>query len=273
MPQRGEVQMDFSQIDVTRGDGVLTLTLNRPETLNAYTTVMCDEAGKAVDEFASNDDDRVLVITGAGRGFCSGGDLSGHAEMMKASSRQLGHAAVMREGMHPLMRRLYQLDKPVIAMINGPAIAGGLTLALMCDLRIASDTAILGDVSGVAGALPDEGGAWLFPRFMGFDRAFKMVALNEKYDAMKALELGLVSEVVPASELSERTMAIAREFASRAPVTIRITKRMMRRGLEGSFESSLQDAEMAVVMNNDTEDAKEGVAAFLEHRQPRFTGR
>jgi 2-(1,2-epoxy-1,2-dihydrophenyl)acetyl-CoA isomerase len=265
--------MGFSQINVARADGIVTLTLNRPETLNAYTTVMCDEAGAVVDAFASSDEDRVLLITGAGRGFCSGGDLSGHAEMLKAGSRQLGHAAVMREGMHPLMRRLYHLDKPVIAMINGPAIAGGLALALICDLRIASDKAMLGDVSGVAGALPDEGGAWLFPRAMGFDHAFKMVALNEKYDAHAALKLGLVTEVVPASELADRTMAIAREFALRAPVTVRLTKRMMRRSFEGSFESSLQDAEMAVVMNNDTEDAKEGVAAFLEHRQPRFTGR
>jgi enoyl-CoA hydratase/carnithine racemase len=158
-------------------------------------------------------------------------------------------------------------------MINGPAIAGGLALALMCDLRIASDGAVLGDVSGIAGALPDEGGAWLFPRIMGYDRAFKMVALNEKYNAATALELGLVTEVVPAGELASHTAQVAREFASRAPVTVRITKRLMRRGLESSFESSLGDAEMAVVMNNDTEDAKEGVAAFLEHRPPRFTGR
>jgi 2-(1,2-epoxy-1,2-dihydrophenyl)acetyl-CoA isomerase len=265
--------MDFSQIDVARADGVVTVTLNRPETLNAYTTVMCDEAGHAVDEFVRNDDDRVLIITGAGRGFCSGGDLSGHAEMLKASTRQLGHAAVMREGMHPLMRRLYQLDKPVIAMINGPAIAGGLALALMCDLRIASETAILGDVSGVAGALPDEGGAWLFPRFMGYDRAFKMVALNEKYDAATALAHGLVTEVVPADQLSARTTLLAQELASRAPVTVRIAKRMMRRALDSTFQASLEDAEMAVVMNNDTQDAQEGVAAFLEHRAPRFKGR
>ena len=265
--------MGFSQIEREHTEGVVTLTLNRPQTLNAYTTTMCEELSEAVDEFSRTDTDRVAVITGAGRGFCSGGDLSGHAEMMKASTRQLGHAAVMREGMHPLMRRLYHLDKPVIAMINGPAIAGGLALALMCDIRIASDAAILGDVSGVAGALPDEGGAWLFPRAMGYDRAFRMVALNEKYDAVTAFGLGLVSEVVPAADLTAHTMGVARELASRAPVTVRIAKRMMRRGLESGFEASLDDAEMAVVMNNDTQDAREGVTAFLERRPPKFTGK
>jgi enoyl-CoA hydratase/carnithine racemase len=264
----------YSQIHYTVGPlGVVTLTLNRPTTLNAYTTVMCEEISAALDHFSRTDDERVLVITGAGRGFCSGGDLSGHAEMLKARSRQLGHGAVMREGMHPVMRRLYQLDKPVIAMINGPAIAGGLALALLCDFRIAADTAILGDTSGVAGALPDEGGAWLFPRVMGFDRAFRMVALSEKYDAATALELGLVTEVVAAGNLTERTTKLAQDLASRAAVTVRITKRIMRRALEVSFDTSLGDAEMAVVMNNDTEDSNEGVAAFLERRPPRFQGR
>jgi enoyl-CoA hydratase/carnithine racemase len=264
----------YTQIQYAAGpDGVVTLTLNRPTTLNAYTTVMCDEIRAAVDGFARTDDERVLIITGSGRGFCSGGDLSGHAEQLKARTRQLGHAAVMREGMHPVMRQLYHLDKPVIAMINGPAIAGGLALALMCDFRIAADTAILGDTSGVAGALPDEGGAWLFPRVMGYDRAFRMVALSEKYDAATALGLGLVTEVVAADDLVGHTTALARRLATRAAVTVRITKRMMRRAQELGFEASLGDAEMAVVMNNDTEDSNEGVAAFLEHREPRFRGR
>lgn len=266
--------VSYTQVEVERSSsGVTVLQMNQPKTLNAYTTVMCDEMGAVVDEFARDDAQRVLVVTGAGRGFCSGGDLSGHAEAMKASTRQLGHAAVMREGMHPLMRRLYHLDKPVIAMINGPAIAGGLALALMCDVRIAADTAVLGDASGLAGALPDEGGAWLFPRFMGFDRALRMVALSEKYDAATALHLGLVTEVVPPDELRTHTLKLAEDFATRAPVTVRITKRMMRRALESTFESSLQDAEMAVVMNNDTQDAQEGVRAFLERRPPVFRGR
>jgi enoyl-CoA hydratase/carnithine racemase len=266
--------MSYTQIRYEVGPtGVVTLTLDRPATLNAYTTAMCEELCVALDHFARTDDERVLVITGAGRGFCSGGDLSGHAEVLKAGSRQLGHGAVMREGMHPVMRRLYHLDKPVIAMINGPAIAGGLALALLCDFRIASDTAILGDTSGVAGALPDEGGAWLFPRVMGYDRAFRMVALSEKYDAATALALGLVTEVVSAADLTEHTTKLAGQLATRAAVTVRITKRIMRRGLEIGFETSLGDAEMAVVMNNDTEDSNEGVAAFLEHRPPNFRGR
>jgi 2-(1,2-epoxy-1,2-dihydrophenyl)acetyl-CoA isomerase len=270
----GGTEVSYTQIEYVAGsDGVVTLTLNRPSTLNAYTTVMCDEIRDALDGFARTDSARVLIVTGAGRGFCSGGDLSGHAEMLKAASRQLGHAAVMREGMHPVMRQLYRLDKPVIAMINGPAIAGGLALALLCDFRIGADTAILGDTSGLAGALPDEGGAWLFPRVMGYDQAFRMVALSEKYDAATALRLGLLTEVVPRDELAGHTTELARALATRAAVTVRITKRIMRRAQELDFEASLGDAEMAVVMNNDTEDAQEGVAAFLEHRPPRFQGR
>jgi enoyl-CoA hydratase/carnithine racemase len=263
--------VSYSQIELERdASGVVTVTLNRPQTLNAYTTTMCEELCDALDRFASSDEDRVLVLTGAGRGFCSGGDLSGEAEDVKAATRQLGHAVVMREGMHPVMRRLFHLDKPSIAMINGPAIAGGLALALMCDFRIASDAAILGDTSGNVGALPDEGGAWLFPRAMGYDRALKMVLLGEKYDARTALQLGLVTQVAPAAELADVTMQMARDLTSRAAVTVRITKRIMRRGLSLSFEDSLDDAEMAVVMNNGSSDTKEGVAAFLEHRRPSF---
>lgn len=263
--------MSYSQIEHQREEsGVVTVTLNRPRTLNAYTTTMCEELCDALDRFASSDHDRVLVLTGAGRGFCSGGDLSRDADDAKAATRQLGHAVVMREGMHPVMRRLFRLDKPSIAMINGPAIAGGLAMALMCDFRIASESAILGDTSGNVGALPDEGGAWLFPRAMGYDHALKMVLLGEKYDAATALQLGLVTQVTPAAELSEATMRMARDLASRAAVTVRITKRIMRRGLGLSFEDSLGDAEMAVVMNNDSSDTREGVAAFLEHRPPDF---
>jgi 2-(1,2-epoxy-1,2-dihydrophenyl)acetyl-CoA isomerase len=255
------------------GDGVTLVTLDRPASMNAYTTRMCGELADALDAFARDDAQRVLVLTGEGRGFCSGGDLAGEADERKAAERQLGHAVVMREGMHPVVRALHALDKPTIAMVNGAAVAGGLTLALACDLRIAADTAVVGDPSGTAGLLPDEGGAWFFPRAMGLDRALRMVLLGERYGAEEARALGLLTEVVPAAELRERTLGLARALAARAPLAVRLAKRMMRRGVDLTLEQSLGDAELAVMITNDSADVREGVDAFHARRPPVFRGR
>ena len=262
----------FEDVLVEDADGVVVVTLDRPAALNAYTTRMCEELALALDAFGRTDEQRVLVLTGAGRGFCSGGDLTAGSEHGKATTRQLGHAVVMREGMHQVMRRLHALDKPTIAMVNGAAVAGGLALALACDFRIAADTAVLGDPSGTAGLLPDEGGAWLFPRFMGLDAALKMVLLGEKYGAEQARGLGLVTEVVPEARLREHTLGFARQLAARAPLAVRLAKRMMRNGLSATFEQSLAEAELAVMVTNDSDDVREGVAAFRERRPPEFRG-
>jgi 2-(1,2-epoxy-1,2-dihydrophenyl)acetyl-CoA isomerase len=251
---------------------VAWLTLDRPDSLNAYTSTMCAEIRDALLRYQRDDDARVLVITGAGRAFCAGGDVRSSAEVQEAEERQFGHAMVMREGMHAVSRALYRLDKPTIAMVNGPAVAGGLTLALLCDFRIAGRSARLGDTSGRAALLPDEGGAWLFPRVMGLEAALRMTMLAEIYDADKAKELGLVGEVVPDEVLREHTKAFAAELAGRAPLAVRMAKRMMRRGIELTFEQALGDAEFAVDIVNHSADVREGVAAFVEKRQPHYRG-
>ena len=269
--------MDYQEIRYGPAEGagpqVLQVTLDRPAALNAYTSRMCEELNDALLRYARDEDARVLVLTGAGRAFCAGGDVASQVEVAEAARRQLGHGVVMRERMHLLTQSLYRMDKPLIAMINGPAVAGGLTLALLCDLRIAAATARLGDTSGRAGLLPDEGGAWLFPRLMGIAAATRMTLLSELYDASTAQQHGLVSEVVPDEQLRERTMQLAGELAARAPLAVRMAKRMMRRSLELTFEQSLGDAENAVNIINDSQDAAEGVAAFLEKRAPVFRGR
>jgi enoyl-CoA hydratase/carnithine racemase len=269
--------MDYQEIRYGPAEGagpqVVQVTLDRPAALNAYTSRMCEELGDALLRYARDEDARVLVLTGAGRAFCAGGDVASQVEVEEAARRQLGHAVVMRERMHLLAQALYRMDKPLIAMINGPAVAGGLTLALLCDLRIAAASARLGDTSGRAGLLPDEGGAWLFPRIMGIAAATRMTLLAELYDAPAAQQLGLVSEVVPDERLRERTMQLADELAARAPLAVRVAKRMMRRSLELTFEQSLGDAEFAVSIVNDSADVQEGVAAFLDKRAPVFRGR
>ena len=259
----------FDEVD----DGIGRITLNRPDKLNAYTPRMCAELRDAFAAYAANDGQRVLILTGSGRGFCSGGDLPGEEYYGMAAERQFGHASVMRESIHPAFLALYGLAKPTIAMINGAAVAGGLAFALLCDIRIASDRARLGDTSGLVGLLPDEGGAWLFPRAMGLERALRMSLLNEVYDASQAERLGLVSEVVPHDELNERTSSVARHLATRAPIAVRMVKRMMLRGIDTSYEHALQEAELAVVVANDTEDVQEGIEAFFEKRNPVFKGR
>ena len=252
---------------------IARIVLNRPKQLNAYTGKMCCELIAALDRYLDDDAARCLIVTGTGRGFCSGGDVSGaETERPDYAHRQMGFAREMRMGMQAVVAKLHRMDKPVIAAINGAAVAGGLTLALACDLRIASRDARLGDTSGRFGLLPDEGGAWFFPRAMGLDRALKMTLLNEVYPAEDALRLGLATEVVDADKLEERSLEIARAIAARAPLAVRLAKGMMRKGPDSSLENSLDDAALSVMIANPSRDVREGVSAFRDKRKPEFKG-
>ena len=267
----------FETILVDRPDPMVgRITLNRPQFLNAYSHVLCRELTGAIEAYLRDDAQRCLIITGAGRGFCAGGDISGSEPTESRMARinvQIGRGVEMRDGMHRVILALSRCDKPVIAMVNGPCVAGGLALALACDFRVASDKAKLGDTSGKFGLLPDEGGAWLFPRAMGMDKALKMSLLAEVYDAHEAERLGLVTSVVPHDELEARTMDFARRLAAQAPLAVRLAKHMMQRSQDISLERSLQDASLAVMIANPADDVKEGRKAFVEKRAPKFMGR
>ena len=254
--------------------GVTRVTMAREKQLNAYSMRMCRELLAALEQYDRDDGARVLVLTGAGRGFCAGGDVSGaDGEHDAYMQLQLSHAREMRDGMQRVVLTLTRLDKPTIAMINGPAVAGGLALALACDLRIAGASAKLGDTSGKFALLPDEGGAWLFPRAMGLDRALKMTLLSEVYDAATAQRLGLVTETVPDAELAAHTLALATALAARAPLAVRLAKSMMRRSQDLSLEQSQGDAALSVMISNPSRDVREGVKAFFEKRAPKFEGK
>ncbi|WP_170931464.1 enoyl-CoA hydratase-related protein [Aeromicrobium sp. PE09-221] len=252
--------------------GVTVLTLNRPEKKNAYTWQMCQELCTALADFMADDVQRVLVLTGAGQAFCAGGDVESDPDRYweGASGRELGHGMAMRESMHAVVRALHRVDKPTIAMIDGPAVSGGLTLALLCDVRIASEQARLGDASLRFALLPDEGGAWLFSRFMRPDLALRMVLESQIYDADTACELGLVTQVVPRRELVDTVMAMATAMAVAAPLASRLAKRMMRFAERASLDETLSFTELAVTIGNESPDVREGVAAFLERRPARF---
>lgn len=266
--------MEFKQIIYEKQDRTATITLNRPGKLNAYFEVMVHEIMTALADARDDDETRSLIVTGAGRGFCSGGDI---AADFQYPTRYRGHPMEamleMRENMHQLVTLLRRFDKPTIAAVNGPAVAGGLTLALCCDFRIAAQSARLGDTSLKFALIPDEGGAYLFPLFMGLQNALRMSLFSEVYPAEKAKELGLVTEVVPDGDL----MATARQWAARLaqgpPIATRMTKRMMYKQQTMSLENALEDAALAVMVTNYCDDVKEGTAAFHEKRQPRFQGR
>jgi len=213
------------------GAGIARITLNRPHRLGAYTPRMCADIVDAVKRVRLDDAIRVLVLTGSGRGFCSGGDIAPDAGFDEALGHQMGRARELREDSHAVITALYRLDKPVICAINGVAVNGGLAFALACDIRIVAASARLGDTSAKVGLLPDEGGAWLFPRAMGYDNAFRMVALSEVYDADTALKLGLATEVVEDSELHSRTVELAEKLAEGAPLALRAVKFIDRKSV------------------------------------------
>ncbi len=266
--------MDFSTIIYDTKDRVAKITINRPERMNGYSERMVGELVAAVDLARQDDDIRALIITGTGRAFCAGGDISGQPDSVgRHRGHPMGHLLEMREGFHQLVLSLHRFDKPVIAAINGAAVAGGLTLALCCDFRIASDQARLGDTALKFALLCDEGGAYLFPRVMGLDRALKMTLLSEVYDAKTALELGLVTEVVPHDQLQARADELARRLAEGPPLAIRMAKRMMYKQREMTLENALEDAALAVMITNPSEDVREGTRAFREKRKPAFKGR
>lgn len=266
---------DFTDIQIDDWDkGIRRITIDRPGSRNAYRSHTAVELSQAVEDFAADDASRVLVITGAEGAFCAGGDLKSSYETDHAAKVQLGHGMVIREGMHRVMRQLQLCDKPVIAMIRGPAVAGGLALALACDLRIADSSARLGDTSGRVGLLPDEGGAWLFPRAMGTDRALRMMWGGEVYDAEQAHRLGLVTEVVEDDQLDTTVLELARQIVTAsAPVTTKVVKRMVRHAEHQTLDQALQEAEYVADLINDSDDVREGVAAFIGRRVPRFRGR
>src|SRR5215813_4326124 len=266
--------MSFTQIIYEKSEHIATITLNRPEKLNAYSEVMVHEIIAALSDARDDDQIRVVILTGAGRGFCSGGDISRDFEY---PARYRGHRMEsmleMRENMHQLVTLLRRFDKPTIAAVNGPAVAGGLTLALCCDFRIAAESAKLGDTSLKFALVPDEGGAWLFPRFMGLQNALKMSLFSEVYAARHAKELGLVTEVTPDAELMTTARDWAERLAQGPPIAIRIAKRMMYKQQMMDLENALEDAALGTLVTNYCEDVKEGVAAFHEKRRPDFKGR
>ena len=254
---------------------VLTVTLNRPDKLNAYTAIMGIELAAAIRQAGEDDDVRVIVLTGEGRGFCAGADISGGADSFGSGGPNFAAADRPREEGGGFVGALFESTKPTIAAINGAAVGVGATLTLPCDVRIAADSARFGFVFARRGLVPEAGSAWFLPQIVGLPQALRWCLSGAIFNADEALKGGLVSEVVPSDALLARAHEIACEIAENtAPVSIALTRQMLWRfASEPSPAGALKvDGGFAIALGAGP-DVREGVAAFLEKRAPAFPGR
>ncbi len=253
-------------IDVT--DGVGTITLNRPDKLNSFAGRMRQEIADAVAELSEHQGARVMVITGAGRGFCTGADVRYLKELSDADDME-GLTALVEAG-REVVTRIRTAPKPVIASVNGPAAGGGANLALACDIRIASDRASIGQTFVRIGLHPDWGGTYFLPRLVGPAIAAELFFTGDMIPAAEAHRLGIFNRVVPHEQLAEETSQLSATLAAKPPLALQLSKQAINRSLASSLEQMLDFELEAQIKCAQSEDGREGLAAFVEKRPPRF---
>ena len=251
-------------------DRIATLTLNRPDKLNAFTGPMIERWAWGLGEAQRDPEVNVVVVTGAGRAFCAGGDVG---RMGEGEPTPLDHKNSLWERIHQVPKTLDLMDKPVIAMVNGVAVGAGMGMALQCDVRIASEEAKFSTGYVKVGLVPGDGDAFFLPRLVGIAKALELLWTGDFVEAREAERLGIVNKVVPAGDLRQYTYELARRIADGPQIAIRMMKRVAYQSLRLDVRTHLDlvSSHMAVV--RETQDHREGVQAFKEKRPPKFTGR
>jgi 2-(1,2-epoxy-1,2-dihydrophenyl)acetyl-CoA isomerase len=264
--------MAYEQIAVERDGAVARITLNRPDKLNALTQVMSDELCDAFERIHRDDGVRAVHLTGAGRGFCAGQDLTEFEESYRAGERP-DIEQHLEKTYHRLIPIIVGTPQPVIAAVNGVAAGAGVSLAVACDIRLASEEARFTQAFVKIGLVPDSGGTWLLPRVVGYARALELSLTGDMVDARTALDIGLVTRVLPADSFLEETSTYAARLAAMPTKALSATKRLIREGLTADLDAALAAEGNAQAEMGQTEDHLEGVMAFAEKREPRFEGR
>jgi 2-(1,2-epoxy-1,2-dihydrophenyl)acetyl-CoA isomerase len=257
---------------VEKHDQVTLLTLNRPDKLNAFNDELTKELQKSLDEVASDPNARALVITGAGRGFCSGQDLQ-NRNFGSKETKSISLGESIRRRYNPIIIKIRRMEKPIIAAVNGVAAGAGASLAFACDFRIVADSVSFIQSFTKIGLVPDSGSTFFLPRLIGVTKAFELMLSADKLDATSAKDLGLVNKVVPANEVLKESLQLAATLSSGPTKAFGLTKRAINRALFPDLEELLDhEAELQEIAGQ-SEDFKEGVAAFIEKRPPVYRGR
>jgi 2-(1,2-epoxy-1,2-dihydrophenyl)acetyl-CoA isomerase len=268
--------MQYKTIILEKKNGIATLTLNRPETLNAWNDEMSGEATDAINEIDEDENTKVLIVTGAGRGFSSGLDVREELTRIAEGASVTIFERIMqgKPSVVTMPLQLRRMDKPIIGAINGIAAGAGFAIALACDLRIASERAQFSMAFILRGLIPDTGGTFFLSKLVGSAKACELILTGDTINANEAERIGLVNKVVPQEKLMEATEELANKLVKRAPIALKYAKRAIYKGLTEVDLASHIDYELALNrMCTHTEDFKEAVKAFLEKREPVFKGK
>lgn len=263
--------MSYKTIIFEEEDGVATITLNRPTSFNAFNSEMVKELVDAIEKCAKNVRIKVLIITGAGKAFCSGGDLKAAKEW--SGDNRGDFFRQLTKFFHRVILDIRMMPKPVIASINGSVAGGGFSLALACDLRIASDKATFRQAYTSVALVPDGGWTFHLPKLVGFGKASELIFLDKVLTAEEAEKLGLVNQVVPEAKLKEATLEVAKRLARGPSLAFARAKALLNRALTSSLESQLENERQEIALSGETEDFQEALSAFFEKRKPKFQGK
>lgn len=263
--------MTYKSLKLETSEAVATITLNRPEVLNAMNRDMMDDLNNVFDELGADTSVRAVVITGAGRGFCSGADLKSLFAEAEAAEPAAFKTYLRR--VNELILRMIRLEKPVIAAVNGPAVGAGCNVALACDIIYMAHEAYLSEIFVKRGLVPDFGGLYLLPRYVGLAKAKELVFTGERVSGEEALKLGIANRVFPLDQLVPEALKFAQQMAAGPTVAIALAKQGIHRGLESGIDAVLEYEALAQGLARTTGDAFEALAAFLDKRDPKFQGK